>query len=301
MRIHSPKAFTLIELLVVISIIALLIGILLPALGAARYTANSMRCATQQQQLGRALATYSADSDDYVANVASGSFGTGIASPSWDDLLGLGEYDGRTRSWIAENSLYTSAANPSAGPVTPVGAFELYECPLDDVDVTLANGSVPAAKRTYHMNWRDERGITDTNKVGNLQYNAGVSGFATDGTPKSLRYADITQGSNVIVLAEKMGLNPAGTVRDNALGDWSGQNSWTVEFDSAVQAGAQEYGQHSPRQDGPAGTATDGYTPNFLYADGHVASQDVREAFVRVNGSVASGYYVIGSQWDAKQ
>ena len=56
-------AFTLIELLVVISIIALLIGILLPALGAARSTARTSASASNQRQIGIAMAAYQADND----------------------------------------------------------------------------------------------------------------------------------------------------------------------------------------------------------------------------------------------
>lgn len=58
---RKPTAFTLIELLVVISIIALLVSLLLPALGAARATARSMKCNTVLRQLSLANEIYAND------------------------------------------------------------------------------------------------------------------------------------------------------------------------------------------------------------------------------------------------
>lgn len=60
------SGFTLIELLVVISIIALLVALLLPALKQARESAQAIKCGANQRQIGTAFYAYANDFDGHL-------------------------------------------------------------------------------------------------------------------------------------------------------------------------------------------------------------------------------------------
>jgi prepilin-type N-terminal cleavage/methylation domain-containing protein len=109
---HSSErfGFTLVELLVVIGIIALLISVLLPALGKARRQANIAVCMSNERQIGLAMVMYSQDSQGWLPLIKGDTSWNG---PYW--YIPLCKYMGK------DLSLYNSEVND---PKTGLPIFE---------------------------------------------------------------------------------------------------------------------------------------------------------------------------------
>lgn len=80
-RMPTRRAFTLIELLVVISIIALLIAILLPALGRAKHSATLAQCLSNQRQVAIGGTNHAADNKGLWPERKMPFIGSGLSAP----------------------------------------------------------------------------------------------------------------------------------------------------------------------------------------------------------------------------
>ncbi len=119
----SHTAFTLIELLVVIAIIAVLAGMLLPALAKSKSKAKSAACTSNLHQMALAWHQYTLDNND-------------VMPPSMTP--GLVGVQGNPGSWVLGNAQQDAdTTNIQRGVLYPyVGTPSIYRCPADKSFVT---------------------------------------------------------------------------------------------------------------------------------------------------------------------
>ncbi len=137
----KKKAFTLIELLVVISIIALLVGILLPALGAARRTAQAVVCQSNMKNVSTAFVAYGADNNAWWPCWATGGE-SGLGNHGWIPSGFIFNQDGT-------EPYPTDLADGTIWQYTP--DYNVFACPSDPYTPYSSGLSYTTSNHIYRL------------------------------------------------------------------------------------------------------------------------------------------------------
>lgn len=217
MRHARTSAFTLVELLVVIGIIAVLISILLPALGRVREQGKTAACLSNLRQIGHALQTYATANNGYLVPGSIMHPGDTVDRDSWATLL--------------VGMRFISAPKQANGWGSESSGASVFRCPAG-INRRTNNSSFPATMEDLRGAgfWRNFESESNTQFPGlwiDTWYGINawfptdnatslknafdrwpftqVPGQVTGSIQKLRKYAKIPQSSNVVMIYDGFG------------------------------------------------------------------------------------------------
>jgi prepilin-type N-terminal cleavage/methylation domain-containing protein/prepilin-type processing-associated H-X9-DG protein len=303
MRADENRGFTLIELLVVISIIGVLIGLLLPAVQAAREAARRTQCVNNLKQLGIAVHTYESSyrtfPPGYVSNFDARGNDTG---PGWGwSALFLPQIEQKP---LLDASNLSLPIEDSSNQTSRLTRISVYLCPSDDQAPSWLAMKRDASGTPIQSICQ----VASANYVGMY----GTSDPGIDGDGIFFRNSSI----GISALIDGTGQTIAAGERGHSLGEatWAGSITgaalFPVDNDGVgyprVESAPGMILGHAGGNIGPgdpSGEVNQFYSRhpggvNFLFADGHVSflkttlnAKTFRALATRAGGEVISGDY----------